>query len=176
MPGPQGATVGTFVVGDGTLVGQIPAPALGKPTLILKGKAFTTNVFTDYHQLLTGKPKMLLRSKQATALHTTVFTPASPDLLLNGKPFNAILPAIMHALSPNLVLKGKPYNIPTSSTMTVGKAKLILNGKPLGGGQIILLPSSPVLINLVPSVPQDLVLAASVPQSYDLVPTIEEFR
>jgi hypothetical protein len=176
MPGPAGATVGTFVVGDGTLVGQIPAPSILKPKLILKGKTFGVFTFTDYHQMLTGKPSLLLRSKQATALHTTVFTPGKPDLLLNAKPVNAILPSIMHMGKGVLVLKGKPVNAPTSSTMTLGKGVLILNGKPLGGGQIVLLPNAPVVINLVPTVPQDLVLVGSVSQTYDLVPTIEEFR
>lgn len=176
MSAATGAVVGTFLVGDGTLVGQPPSSAgiAGRPQLVLQGQSFTLLNYTALAQ--PGKAVLLLDGKQTDAIGVTVAATAKPVLTLTAKPYSLVIPIIAFPGKAQLLLNGKPTASVISGTAIVGKPQLILTAKVAGAGQVVFLPSQPVTVDLVPTTPQTIDLVATVPATLDLVPTNEEFR
>jgi hypothetical protein len=179
MPG--NATVGQFVVGDGTLVGQTELSATvtpGKAKLVLTGKTYDALIYTGDFKVaaFTVKPKLLLAGKQTTIFADSTVVSGKSRLLLNGKAFILVIPEFAHMGRSALVLNGEPFALGVGGIVTVGKPTLYLQGKALGAAVPGLTPSVPWDLILTPSVPVEALLVPSVPQSLDLVPTVEEFR
>jgi len=179
MPG--NATVGQFVVGDGTLVGQTSLSATvtpGKAKLVLTGKAFDAVIYTGdfFVMAFTVKPKLVLAGKQATIFSDSTVVPGKAALVLRGKSTFIVVPEFAHMGRSALVLRAKSFDLAISAIEGMGKPTLILKGKPFGAGEVALVPTIPIEILLTPAVPATVDLVASVPQSYDLVPTVQEFR
>lgn len=177
MPG--NAVVGKFVVGDGTLVGQTALNAtvvVGKPKLVLAGKAFVTQVYADFHQLPMAKSRLVLKGKQTTHAGSSSPVIGKPRLVLTGKQFASVIPVQVYPGKSSLVLRGKSYVLGISAIQSVGKSKLILRGKTFQAEEVALLPTTPVNVDLTPSVPQTLDLVAAMVQTVDLVPTVVEVR
>jgi len=174
----EGAVVGTFVVGDGTLVGQPPQPPFNKAALILKGGAFVTSIFVGQFEIatITERPKLTLKAKVATTTDESNVVMGKAKLLLNGVPYLTLVPDFAHMGKGKLLLTGKPVALGISGIATVGKGKLILKGKLYHAGEVVLTPAIPQDVLLFPTDRESLVLAAAVPQSLDLVPTVPEFR
>lgn len=169
-----GSIVGTFIVGDGTLVGQ--QPQIQDPQLILNGKAFVPNIFTDWHSAFPGKPSLTLAAKQYTSFSSSTLLPEKPTLLLNGQPFFGIIPVYAHMAKAQLLLLGKTFGLISNVIETPGKPSLILQGKPFHAGEVILTPTDFYSIDLIPSVPGSLDLVPTTEEYRDLVPTTEVFR
>jgi hypothetical protein len=179
MPG--NATVGQFVVGDGTLVGQTQLDAtvvVGKAKLVLNGKAFDASIYTGDFIVAAflNRPKLTLKAGGLSVLSDSSVTLGKSRLLLTGKAFILVIPEFAHMGRSSLVLRGKPFALGVGGIVTVGKPALILRGKHLIASEVGLVPSIPWSLELLPTDMEDLVLAATVPQSLDLVPTVEEFR
>jgi hypothetical protein len=179
--GMAGAIAGTFLVGDGTVVGQGSSYVIvpGKAKLVLAGKAFAAVIFTGDFQVVgfTTRPRLLLRGKSFNIVgSSTVMAQLPAKLTLKGRFYVVIVPVFAHTGKPALVLKGKPFATPISSIVNVGKPKLILRGKKLTAAQIALTPTLPTDIALTPSMPVSHDLIPTVSVGSDLVPTIEEVR
>jgi hypothetical protein len=171
-----GAIVGTFIVGDGTLVGQGPAPQLNEPQLILNGKAFVTSVFTDFHQLAMGKPTLILGGKQATTFADSTMVPGKAQLLLQGKAVASVIPNIAYPGKAQLILNGKAVAYGSGGTPIVGKSSLVLTGKKFSASEVALLPTTPINISLVPTTPQTVDLVPTVERLGSMAPTVIESR
>ena len=172
-----GAIVGTFIVGDGTLVGQGPIVPLQDPVLLLRGKAFVTGVFTDLKVAEANKSSLILRGKLVSVTGLSSVVMGDPTLYLLAKSVTARLPTVSVHAKAALILRGKPFTaLQTTSTVNVGKPKLILRGKRVTGAIPGLSASPPVDANLTPTIPGSTDLTPSAPDSIDLVPTREEFR
>jgi len=175
----EGAVVGTFVVGDGTLVGQPPQPPFNKAALILKGGAFVTSIFVGQFEIatITERPKLTLKAKVVTTTDESNVVMGKAKLLLNGVPYLTLVPDFAHMGKGKLLLTGKPVALGISAIVTFpGPPRLILKGKLYHAGEIVLTPAIPQDVLLFPTDRESLVLAAAVPQSLDLVPTVPEFR
>ena len=170
--------VGTFVVGDGTRVGETPVFYPAKPQLILTGKQFDVNVFAGDFIVapIPFKPKLTLAGKTVTHVGDSTVLTGKSRLVLAGKAFTTIVPVVLVPGKPSLVLKSKAFVLSLNSSPVVGKPVLVLRGKAYEGHELALLASVPIDIDLIPSLAESLVLTPTSEQNLLLVPTVEEFR
>ena len=172
-----GAIVGTFIVGDGTLVGESPVVHYATPVLTLQGKAFVVNVILDDFEIVTPlKPTLVLQGKQFVVTSSYVVSVGKPALVLKGKPYSVPIPVQVIIGKPALLLRGKGFSLQVNSSLSVGKPVLYLRGKFLSAAVPGLIPSTPLSLDLVPTTPASVTLVPAVEESRDLVPTVEEFR
>lgn len=172
-----GSAVGTFKVGQ-RRVGEQPVYHPAKPSLVLNGKAFITDVFAGDFIVVPfpTPPKLILNAKQVAATGESVASTGKPKLILAAKAYTVIVPVVAVPGKASLVLKAKPYVLALGSTPIVGKPKLYLLGKTLVSGEVALVPSIPLTFDLVPTSEESLVLTPTTEESLLLVPTTEEFR
>lgn len=177
-----GAVVGTFKVGDGTVVGP-PRFVPDKPKLTLNGKRFTVFAATSIVQVSPGKARMKLSVPTFYTLDlivsSTIVIAHSPDLSLNGgDPYRIVTPGRQITGKPRMTLKAKSYRLNKSDSPQLGKAKLILKAGALGKvGKAGLVPVIPLEKPLNPAAIDDWLLIPTVLPEEEilLVPTVEEF-
>ena len=179
-----GAVVGTFVVGDGTVVGP-PVFQPDKPKITLKGKSFQTQVAAQLKQVNPGKAKMTLKRPQFSTLELIASSTVKPSptaltkLTLKGKTgLRIVTPGRQVTGKPHITLKAKTFKVNRDQTMRPGKGKMTLRGGAITkAGKAGLVPTLPYSRNLIPTaVVMYGNLAPSPAEDRDLlVPTVEEF-
>ena len=192
----RGAIVNTFIVGDGTVVGEHPIFYPDKAQLLLGGRAYEPVVLNDLEQAAPGKAVLTLKGQPFVYYSSSAITFGKPTLLLLGEPYVAPIPVILVLGKPSLVLRSKAFSLVLSSAPILGKPVLYLRGKAMGAAIPGLIPAVPIDAPLVITDEEDLSLVLSPEQSLslvgtvvgthtltpanedemDLVPTVEEFR
>jgi len=179
-----GAVVGTFLVGDGHVVGP-PVFQPAKPKMTLKGKHFQVNVVAMLKQVNLAKATMPLGLSDITHPPNYYFVNVSskvspaptslPKLTLRGKAgLRIVTPGRQVTGRPRMTVKAKTFRLNRSNAPRIGKAKMTLRGgKITKVGKAGLVPSIPINELLVPSGIQAYGNLSPSPASGDdlLVPT-----
>ena len=157
--------VGTFKVGDGTIVGKW-ARCVHRPLLTLLGRGFSITVTSGSTTSVSlGRSKLALLARPLTLALSSAPAVGRPTLILKGRALYVPPFVRMVFLRPTLVLRGRPSQVSLSAQLSFNRPRLLLQAHAL------VRVGSPALI---PTIPEYVVLVPTTPQSGILVPTVAE--